>query len=199
MVGRVSPPQRESAGERGDPRARIVGAARELFRRRGINATGIAELCGRAGVSKRTLYQHFASKDDVVVAYLDSFTGDRGYAPEAVLARTDLTPRARLLELFAALAHDNRPLRGDPWLDAAVELSDPARAPHRLAAEHKRRFAERLGELARAAGARDPERLGCRLALLYDGAAAQIVVQDDPSPAAEAHALAAMLLHQALD
>ncbi len=70
---------------------------------------------------------------------------------------------------------------------------------HRVAAEHKQRFTARLTDLARAAGAREPERLARRLALLYDGAAAQVVVQDSPGPAAEAQAVAAALLRDALD
>ena len=150
-------------------------------------------------MSKRTLYHHFAGKDELVAAYLAGFARDGGYAPEAVLARSDLAPRARLLELFAALAEDRRPLRGDPFVNAAVEVADPGAPAHRAAAEHKRRFTDRLADLARAAGAREPERVARRLALLYDGAAAQIVVQDSPQPAAEAQAMAAAILRDALD
>jgi AcrR family transcriptional regulator len=186
------------AGGRG-ARTRILSAARELFYRRGINATGIAELCATAHVSKRTLYQHFAGKDEVVVAYLEAFAGDPNYAPEAVLAREDLAPRARLLEMFTALADDERPLRGSPFVNAAVELADPAAPGHQTAAGYQRRLAERLADLARAAGARDPDRLARRLVLLYDGAAAQIVVHDRPEAAGEAQALAAAILRDAID
>lgn len=190
-------PQHLSGGR--GARARILAAARELFHRRGINATGIAELCGAARVSKRTLYHHFASKDELVVAYLADFAEDPAGMPEEILARTDLTARARLLELFTALAEPGDPRRADPFLNAAIELADPAHPGHRYAAEHKRQFAGRLGNLAREAGARDPERLGRRLALLYDGAAAEIVVQDAPEPAAEAQVVAAALLREAID
>jgi AcrR family transcriptional regulator len=176
---------------------RILEAARRLFYRQGINATGIAELCAAAHVSKRTLYQHFGGKDELVVAYLDTFVAD---GPEAILARPDLAPRARLLELFSALAADDAsPRRGCPFLDAAVELADPAGGAHRFAAEHKQRFAQQLADLARAAGARDAERVGRRLALLYDGAAAQSVIQDRPDPAGEARAIAAAILREAID
>jgi AcrR family transcriptional regulator len=150
-------------------------------------------------VSKRTLYHHFAGKDELVAAYLASFAEDPSYPPAAILARSDLAPRARLLELFAALTEDRHPLRGDPFVNAAVEAADPGDAAHRLAAEHKRRFTGRLADLARAAGARDPEQVARRLALLYDGAAAQVVVQDRPDPAAEAQAMAAAILRDALD
>jgi AcrR family transcriptional regulator len=188
----------DSSGGRG-ARARILAAARELFYRQGINTTGIAELCAAAQVSKRTLYQHFAGKDDIVAAYLTAMGGDDSDTPEAVLARADLVPRARLLELFTALAAEAHPMRGCRFINAAVELPDPADRGHQLAAAHKLRFAERLADLAREAGARNPDRVGRRLALLYDGAAAQIVVQDRPDAAAEAQALAAVILHEAID
>jgi len=188
----------QRTGGRG-ARARIVEAARELFYRRGINATGVAELCAVAHVSKRTLYQHFAGKDEVVAAYLAAFAEDPAYPPEAVLARGDLAPRARLMELLDTLAEGARPLRGCPFVNAGVELTDTAHPGHRYAAEYKRQFAERLAGLARLAGARDPERVGQRLALLYDGAAADIALHDSPAPASEARAMAAAILRSAID
>ena len=189
---------RPTTGGRG-ARGRILAAARVLFHRQGINATGIAELCAAAHVSKRTLYQHFAGKDELVVAYLAAFAEDPGYAPEAILARADLAPRARLLELFDGLAGGAHPLRGCPFVNAGVELADPGHPGHRFAAEHKRRFTERLAGLAREAGARNADRVAARLALLYDGAAAQVVLRDTPEPAAEAQALAAAILRDAID
>lgn len=191
-------PRRESPGGRG-ARARILQAARVLFCQRGINLTGVAELAAAAQVSKRTLYQHFPSKDDVVVAYLQAFRDDPGLGPEGVLSRSDLSPRARLLELFAALGEQPHPMRGCPFVDAAVELTNPEHPAHRLAAEHKRRFAEHLTEIARDAGAHQAEQVGRRLALLYDGAAAAAVVHDSAEPATVAYGVAASLLQQAID
>jgi AcrR family transcriptional regulator len=193
----VPSPSSNRLGGRG-ARARILEASRELFRERGINATGVAELAAAAHVSKRTLYQHFASKDELVTAYLRSLDDDLQAGPERALGRDDLTPRARLLELFGTLADDGHPMRGCPYVNAAVELPDPNHPAHRLATQHKRRFAEHLGELAREAGARDAERVGRRLALLYDGAAAQAVVTDSAEGVDEAHAMAAAILDEAI-
>ncbi|MGH2856710.1 MAG: TetR/AcrR family transcriptional regulator [Solirubrobacteraceae bacterium] len=180
-------------------RERILAAARELFARQGIGATGVAQLCAEAHVSKRTLYQHFAGKDELVVAWLDAFATDGERGPEAVLARADLTPRTRLLELYATLNDGPRPLRGDPLVNAAAEVGDTGAPAHRVAAEHKRAFERRLVDLSRAAGARDPELIGRRLALLYDGAAAEAVLHDSPQPAADAQAMAAAILRDAID
>lgn len=180
-------------------RERILAATRDLYYRQGINVTGVTELCAAARISKRTLYQHFASKDEVIAAYLAAVAGDPGYPPNAVLTRADLAPRARLLELYATLASGRRPLRGCPFVNAGVELPDPDHPGRRVAAAYKREFTDRLGALAREAGARGSERVGRRLALLYDGAAAQVTLYDDPEPAAEAQALAAAVLQTAMD
>jgi AcrR family transcriptional regulator len=180
-------------------RERILAATRDLYYRQGINVTGVAELCGAARVSKRTLYQHFGSKEEVVTAYLASIAADPGYAPNAVLTRADLAPRARMLELYPTLAVGRRPLRGCPFVNASVEVADPTHPARRLAAIYKREFADRLGALAREAGARNADQVGHRLALLYDGAAAEVTLYDSPEPADEAQALAAALLRDVID
>lgn len=191
-------PTRDGVGGRG-ARGRILQTARVLFGERGINATGVAELAQAAQVSKRTLYRHFPSKDEIILAYLRSFEDDPDLGPEGVLSRSDLAPRARLLELFAALGEEQHPLRGCPFINAAVELADLQHPAHRLAAAHKRRFSEQLTDIARDAGARPAEQVGRRLALLYDGAAAQIVVSGSVEPAADAFAMAASILRQAIE
>ncbi len=180
-------------------RDRILNGARDVFYRQGINATGVTELCAASKVSKRTLYQHFAGKDEVVAAYLAAIAADASYPPHAVLGRTDLAPRARLLELFATLAEGRRPLRGCPFVNAGIELSDPSHPGRAAIAGYKAEFAERLAGLARDAGARGAERVGRRLLLLYDGAAAQVAREDSAEPAAEAQALAAAILQSATD
>ncbi len=150
-------------------------------------------------MSKRTLYQHFASKDEVVAAYLSELAADPGYPPNAVLARADLAPRARLLELYGTLADGRPPLRGDPFVNAAAELADPGHPARRVIVAYKEEFADRLSALARDAGARGSERVGRQLALLYDGAGARVALFASPEPAAEAQALAAALLRAVID
>ncbi len=177
-------------------RARILEAAGTLFARQGFNATSINELHATARVSKRTLYQHFDSKDDLIVAYLAE---RQSVGPaEAVLAREDLAPRARLLELFSALA-DPPGVAPDPFLAAVIEFPDPEHPVHLAAAEHDRRFSERLSGLARAAGARNPDRTARRLALLYAGGAARVMLEDPGEVVAEAYPVAAAILRDAID
>ncbi|ADJ47402.1 TetR family transcriptional regulator [Amycolatopsis mediterranei S699] len=176
-------------------RERILRAAAHLFYVRGINATGVEELRREADVSVRTLYNHFAGKDDVVVAYLEQMADAAGSS----LGRADLPPRERLLGIFTPPAPKaGDPVRGCPLINAGVELADPDHPAHRYAAERKARFAERLTEIAREAGAADPESLGQRLALLYDGASARSTVLNSDHPHEVALALATELVDAAL-
>jgi len=145
-------------------RERILSASQELFPDQGINCTGIDQLCTVAGVSKRTLYQHFAGKDEVVAEYLRRF--DPEILPE-VFESTDLTPRERLLAIFDI----HSPLC--PFIGASVEIADPSHPARVYAREYKKGFALRLIDSAREAGAANPEQLGEQLALLLDGASAR--------------------------
>lgn len=150
---------------------RILGAARQLFRDRGINNTGMDQLCAVAQVSKRTAYQHFASKDELIAEHLRRHDPDT--MPE-VFDRTDLSARERLLAAFEdppAVTDEVVPLC--PFIAAAVEISDPEHPARVRAREYKQSLAARLSESARQAGAADPELLGEQLALLLDGASAR--------------------------
>src|SRR4051794_9425317 len=144
-------------------RERILGASQQLFPDQGINCTGMDQLCAVAEVSKRTLYQHFAGKDELIAEYLRRFDPD--VLPE-VFDRPDLAPRERLLAVFDVHA----PLC--PFIGAAVEIQDPEHPARVLARDYKKAVAARLSEAAREAGATDPEQLGEQLALLLDGASA---------------------------
>ena len=145
-------------------RERIVSASQQLFRDQGINGTGMDQICSVAKVSKRTLYQHFTGKDELIAECLRRFDPD--ILPE-VFDRTDLTPRERLLAVFDIHA----PLC--PFIAAAVEISDPGHTARVYARDYKRDFAARLTDTAREAGATNPEQLGEQLAMLLDGASAR--------------------------
>jgi len=145
-------------------RERILRASHQLFRDQGINGTGMDQLCAVAEVSKRTLYQHFTGKDELIAEHLRRFDPD--LLPE-VFDRADLTPRERLLAAFDI----HPPLC--PFIAAAVEISDPDHPARVHARDHKKAFAARFTETAREAGATNPEELGEQLALLLDGASAR--------------------------
>lgn len=170
-------------------RERIVAASRELFRDQGINSTGVDQLSAAAQVSKRTFYQHFTSKDELIAEHLRRFDPD--VLPE-VFDRTDLTPRERLLAAFDIHA----PLC--PFIAAAVEINDPSHPARLHARDYKQAFAARLTQTAREAGAADPEQLGEQLALLLDGASARNRVLNADTTFATAAAIAVVLINHAI-
>ncbi|WP_375491415.1 TetR/AcrR family transcriptional regulator [uncultured Jatrophihabitans sp.] len=171
-------------------RERILSAAQLLFRNQGINRTGMDQLCAVAQVSKRTAYQHFASKDELVAEYLRRFDPD---VMPGVFDRTDITPRERLLAAFDM--PDTTPLC--PFIGAAVELHNPQHPASLFARDYKNTIAARLTETARDAGATDPEQLGEQLALLIDGASARTRVLNSESFSTAA-AIAAVLIDDAI-
>ena len=169
-------------------RERIIGASQQLFRDQGIGGTGMDQLCAVAEVSKRTLYQHFAGKDELIAEGLRLFDPD--ILPE-VFDRTDLSARERLLAVFDV----HSPMC--PFIAAAVEIPDPGHPARQYARDYKIGFAARLADTAREAGAAHPEHLGEQLALLLDGAAARGRVLDAEAFTTAA-AIAAVLVDNAL-
>jgi len=162
-------------------RERILSASQQLFRDQGINCTGMDQLCAVAEVSKRTLYQHFAGKDELIAEGLRRFDPD--ILPE-VFDRTDLTPRERLLATFDV----HSPLC--PFIAAAVEIPDPGHPARVHARDYKT-------DTAREAGATNPEQLGEQLALLLDGASARSRVLNTEAFTTAA-AIAAVLIDNAI-
>jgi AcrR family transcriptional regulator len=169
-------------------RERILRASRQLFRDQGINSTGMDQLCAVAQVSKRTFYQHFSGKDELIAEHLRRFDPD--VLPE-VFDRTDLTPRERLLAAFDI----HGPLC--PFIAAAVEINDPAHPAPLHARDYQKAFAARLRAPAREAGTTDPGQLGEQLALLLDGASARNRVLNSEGFATAA-AIAAVLIDNAI-
>jgi AcrR family transcriptional regulator len=153
------------------PRERILLAARDLFHRHGIRKVGVETIAEAAGTNKMTLYRHFDSKDDLIVAYL------RGVASEAEAIWRDIErkhPNDGLAHLYAwlliaaeCLAADDR---GCDLANAAVELTEDGHPARRLIEELKTEQRNRLVALCRAAEIAQPEVLADTLTLLFDGA-----------------------------
>ncbi|MGB6208457.1 TetR/AcrR family transcriptional regulator [Mycobacterium sp.] len=189
----MSKQQAPTKGGRG-ARQRILDAAAELFYREGINATGVERLAAESSVSKRTLYQHFPSKTAMVEEYLRSIEHRVANPVDAA----DQTPRERLLAVFQAPTVPSGPLRGCPFHNAAVEAAGAMPGVQEIVRANKRGFTSQLVELAKQAGAADPQLLGSELGVLYEGAAALATSLDDPSPWTQARAAAQTLIDQAV-
>ncbi|WP_439594369.1 TetR/AcrR family transcriptional regulator [Falsiroseomonas sp.] len=165
----TSPADRPKAAER------IQAAAKDLFYRHGIRATGIEEVCRVAEATKMSLYRTYPSKDALVAAVLcDDKDGYDAWFQQVTAEAP--TPVARLQALIAAVVaklHDPD-YRGCPLLLAQAEFPDPAHPIHQLVAQQKATIRDRLVELARQAGAADAALLGESLAMLMDGAWASL-------------------------
>ncbi|MER7013490.1 TetR family transcriptional regulator [Saccharopolyspora sp. NPDC000359] len=172
-------------------RERILAAAATLFETQGITATSMEQVAAAAPVSKRTLYAHFPTKDDLVVGHLRDLV-ETGRTLEGALSRDDLTPEERVLALFDPPEDD--PIRGCPFIDAAAEFPDPTSPAHEFAAEQKRRLVRLLTELTAAIGVANPLALAEQLAVLVDGAASRSMALNDASCVEHAKAAAQALL-----
>jgi AcrR family transcriptional regulator len=182
-------------------RERLLAAAAELFYEQGIAATGVDAVLARAGVSPSTLYAHFPGKDALVAAYLEERHQVWVATWDEVLAElTD--PVERLLSVFDAVARYRAregTRRGCAFLAAATEL--PVGHPgQRWLQADSRLLADRLRELAVAAGLEDADEVAAGLLLLYDGALARearnatIADLARGNPLDQARSLAASLL-----
>ncbi len=166
------------------PRERILAVARELFYRRGIHAVGVDAIAETAGTNKMTLYRHFASKDELVAACLREVAGEIDAEWDAIAAAHPGDPSGQLL---AWLQHISEWIareagRGCALANAAIELPDQDHPARQVVREHKSAVRQRLAQLCRAAGLKDPEALADEAFLLCEGvrAAAQSLGSDEP-------------------
>jgi AcrR family transcriptional regulator len=153
-------------------RERIVDTADGLFYREGIHAVGVDSIIEKAGVAKMSLYRSFASKDDLVAAYLEA-RGQRYWQWwDGVMARNASQPRRQLADLFEAIAvRTRRPeFRGCAFMKAAAEFPEEGSRARVVALAHKREMRRRLLKLCRAVGARQPTVLTNQLLMLIEGA-----------------------------
>jgi AcrR family transcriptional regulator len=177
-------------------RERIERAAARLFYRYGIHATGVELIAHEANVSKRTLYQHFASKNDLVDDYLRRMEARGGSPNERRLFDAGLAARERLLGIFELPRTEV--LRGCPFHNAAVESAGALPSTDEIVRAHKQEFTRALVAVAHEAGAADPHLLGQQLAVLFEGATAMATSLNDTAPVVHARAAAATLIDAAL-
>jgi AcrR family transcriptional regulator len=176
-------------------RDRILVSARTLFYRNGIHRTGVELIAEHAHVSKRTLYQHFPSKDDLAAAYLRDIVDSGGARPAKNLGTADGPARDRLLSIFD-IGGEGR-FRGCPFHNAAVEAADGMAEVQRIVHDYKFDFLDRLTRTAAEAGAADPAALGRQLAVLLEGATALAASIDDTAPLRDARSVAKVLVDAA--
>ncbi|WP_203185451.1 TetR/AcrR family transcriptional regulator [Streptomyces pratensis] len=148
---------------------RILAAAEELFYDRGITAVGVDLIAEHSGVTKRTLYNQFGSKDHLVAAYL---TGRDQRWRSLVRAAVDAcdSPVEAVTAPFDALRiWSGTNTRGCAFVNALAELPDPSHPAHRIAVDQKLWLLDLFEGLATAAGCSGPAAVASRLFVLHEG------------------------------
>jgi AcrR family transcriptional regulator len=178
---------------------RIADLAAGLFYEHGVTATGVEALSKAAGISKRTLYEQFGSKDGLITAAFASWDEpvfERFTKP----AERAATPRAQIEALFAGLeaAVEAPDFRGCPFTNASSELADPAHPAHEVIRRHKDRFRGWFEARAREAGAADPAGLARQLMIVHAGIQDEALIERSAKPASDGRRLVSALLDATL-
>jgi AcrR family transcriptional regulator len=169
-------------------RQRVLQEAGDLFYAEGINATGVNRVAEVLGISKRTLYELFDTKDELITASLAARDLPVREALTAAAETATSDPALRLVAVFSALEHwlTQPDFRGCPFLNSAAELADASHPARRVTAEHKEALRAWLEQQARAARLSRPKRLSQQLMLVFDGALAHAAAAPDaPNVAAD--------------
>jgi AcrR family transcriptional regulator len=172
-----------------------LGTAAQLFYEHGFHAVGVDLIIERAGVAKTTLYRHFNSKDDLIVAYLED-ANSRFWVWFDASADPTAEPRQRLIGLFDAVEQlaTSPACLGCTFQATASEFPEPDHPGHATALAHKQAVRARLHDLAHDAGAADASGLADALLLLMDGAFAGARMYRQSSPAQQVAAAARVLI-----
>ena len=174
------------------PGERILAAADKLFYEQGIRAVGVDTIAAEAGVSKRTLYNYYATKDDLIAAYLTGrfkqITPSDAPAREQILAYFDR---------IAAMVADGS-FRGCPYVNAVTEIGDRRHAAVTLAVQFKEQRRQWYKALLERLQVRDPDTLATQLQVLVEGVLATALVRGDTGAARAARAAAEVLLDAAV-
>ena len=156
----------------GDARTRILGAAYELFSQQGIRAVGIDAIIAQSGVARMTLYRHFGSKDDLVLAFLEQreATWTKNWL-QAEVERRATAPADRLLAIFDTFDEwFRRPdFEGCSFINVMLEITEPTDAVHRASTSYLAGIRNFLEGLARQAGIANAENFARQWHILMKG------------------------------
>ena len=182
-------------------RERILDAAYELFSHHGVRATGVDAIIAASGVAKMTLYRHFSSKDDLVVAFLERREArwTRAWLQGEVEQRA-WSPADRLLAIFDVFDGWFRTpdFEGCSFINVLLEIDDRRHPVHTAAVRHLANIRAFLRQLAEEAGVADPDGFSRQWHMLMKGSIVA-AVEGDTDAARRAQEVAALLLAHSLD
>lgn len=180
-------------------REHILEVASRLFYQHGIRAVGVDAIVAEASVAKMTLYNHFRSKDDLIVAYLErekqkwlQFTDDRREV-QSIGSGEDLI--LRTFDTFNAMLKDPAfDFRGCPLINICAEIPDNNHPARKIAWEFNEILCQRIQDWARDAGLKNPELMGTTILCLLYGTLTKSHISGNTNIALDAKAGAKMLM-----
>ena len=190
-----SPPARLAS-----TRERLIDSASILYYRQGFHAIGLDRILEEVGVTKTTFYNHFESKDALIVALLEHRDARDMEALRLELDRRGGEPRVRLLGVFDVLDDWFRDdaFNGCLFINAAAQFPNPNDPVHVAALRHQEHLGQALVALGREAGAPAPDELGRQLCMLVAAAISARHLGGDAEAARTARHMAETLVDVAL-
>lgn len=181
------------------PKDKVFQTAARLFYQHGYRAIGVDTIAAESGIGKMTLYRHYPSKDDLIVAYLKD-SNELFWKNFEQITKDASTPREKLLAFFQSLQdYVKTPVcYGCPFLNIATEYPETDYPGHQVALEHKQSVRARFRQLAKEAGAPKPEALADQLFLLMDGAYMASRMFGAKNPATQVAEAARILIDSAI-
>jgi AcrR family transcriptional regulator len=178
-------------------RRRVLEAAARLFYRDGVRAVGLQQVIDEAKVGKSSVYREFASKDDLVAAWLKD-SRKHWWERANAIAERHPAPAEQMLALVRAVYDEiaDPGFRGCRFLNTSGEFRDPDHPGHRESVGHLRDIHKQFADLAGLAGADDPNVLADELMLIIDGMYANGAVLGAGAPAARGLELAGERIRQ---
>ncbi|HZH09963.1 MAG TPA: TetR/AcrR family transcriptional regulator [Microvirga sp.] len=182
-------------------RERIISAAIKLFYSEGIRSVSVDAVAEKAGVTKRTLYYHFQSKDDLVAAYLEARDQPNLSLFKRWFSESEGDLPSKVQAIFSNLAQSARhpKWKGCGFLRTSAELANmPGHPAMKIGAAHKKKFEEWLRTTFEAEGIPASMLLARQVVLLLDGSFATVLLHRDPSYMETAGEAAATLVRNAI-
>lgn len=179
-------------------RQHLIDVAIDLFNQYGYHATGIDLILEKAKVSKRTLYVHFRSKDELILAALRHYDGTFRNQFMSQVEKSAKSPRERLLAVYQ-VAQDwfmQNNFYGCMFINAIGEYSENDSPIREVCREFKRLMRKYIEELCNEAGLSDPNELANELSLLLEGAIVTAQITKNPESAAVARNAANTIIEQ---
>ena len=181
------------------PKDKVFQTAARMFYQHGYRAIGVDTLAAESGISKMTLYRHYPTKDDLIVAYLKD-SNDLFWSNFEQITKDAPNASEKILSFFEGLQDyvQSPSCYGCPFLNVATEYPETDYLGHQVAIEHKQSVRTRFRQLAKEAGAKQLDILADQLFLLMDGAYMASRMFGAKNPAAHLAEAAQVLVDSAL-